>query len=54
MTSGSVARYNRPCCAVVVVVVEVTVAEVGRLVLDTLVVVIDIAVVGGARLDQIS
>jgi hypothetical protein len=56
MISGSVARCCRPCCAGVVVVVEVTVAEVGLLVLDTLVVAVDIVVlvVCDARLDHIS
>ena len=65
MTSGSVARCSRPCCAVVVFDVEVVIDEVQRLVLATLVVDVDIAVlvfcctgrdhnswVGGHPLDQ--
>ena len=65
MTSGSVARCSRPCCAVVVFDAEVVIDEVQRLVLATLVVDVDIAVlvfsctgrdhnsrVGGHPLDQ--
>ena len=44
MTSGSVARCNRRCCARVVFDVEVVVAEVRRLVLASLVVDVKTAV----------